>query len=86
MKSPVRAALHSVVVALVERRAYGLAKAACVVAQDVLDSPDDLNKPRQGMLEWTGFDDIMKRDEKVADHIYDNRIQIQDENEGANGN
>lgn len=48
---------------------------ACVVdatANELLEQRDD-------MMEQTGFDDVMRRDDEVADKIYDERIPSIDE-------
>lgn len=80
--------LRTVARTLLERNATSLAKDvyAVGIGLSILDSEEEReNAPLLDMLKWTGFDEIMKRDNGVAEHIYDTRIVPQDRYEGAQG-
>lgn len=66
------AMLDGLAEALETRGAPDLAMVVDATANELLEQRDD-------MLEQTGFDDVMRRDDEVADKIYDDRIPSIDE-------
>lgn len=66
------AMLDGLAEALEKRGAPDLAMVVDATANELLEQRDD-------MLEQTGFDDVMRRDDEVADKIYDERIESIDD-------
>lgn len=67
---------HGSVVAMLDDLAAALdRRGARDLAEQVDAAANELLEQRDDMLEWTGFDDVMRRDDEVADKIYDERIE-----------
>lgn len=73
-RGSVIALLDRVAEVLESRGKYRLAAVVDATANDLLEQRDD-------MLDWTGFDDVMKRSEDIADHISKERIEPWDVSE-----
>lgn len=73
---------HGSVIAMLDEVAEVLESRGKRVLASVVDATaNDLLEQRDDMLDWTGFDDVMKRSEDIADHISKERIEPWDVSE-----
>ena len=73
---------HGSVLAMLDDVAEALERCGRRSLAAVVDATaNELLEQRDDMLDWTGFDDVMKRADEVADRIYEERIEPMDTTE-----